>query len=530
MTFSIDRVELTNFRSFIGTHTFDLPTEPGLFFLTGRNLAHPELGSNGSGKSTLLDSIYWTLFGRTTRGLKASDVVSWDQKGCSVAVTLTVGDKWLRVSRSQSPNTLTLTEDERISGHPIDQGTLEKYLRLTAEAFLYSVMLPQFGLSFFDLSPAAKLTLFSDIMGLEYWLERSQAADAAAKALDTQRVKVEASIAKIRGQLETTEGDIALLMDREATYASTQANLIQKMKADLAELVKDTFVDEELKAVEGALAGLQGKLAKAVTQECPTCKQKRPHPDARAIRQNIEDFERKLVRVQREQDMAKQKQASLKASIATEAKRENPYSSMIEEKVKSLDNLVQLEKATKLTLGNVNEEHAAVSFWVGGFKRVRLFIVEEALQQLELEVNNNLTSLGLMEWRIAFDVERENKSGGVTKGFIVLIYPPEATEPVRYEGFSGGETQRLRMAGDLGLANLIMERAGLSNTVEFYDEPSRHLSQEGLLDLAELLAQRAEAHGKRIFLVDHHVVDYSGFAGTILVVKDADGSRLTQQG
>lgn len=524
MTFSIERVTLTNFRSFVGTHVFDLPTESGLYNLTGRNLLNLNLGANAAGKSSLLDALYWCLYGRTTRALKAGDVVAWGQKGCRVLVWLDVGGIQKEVERTQNPNSLLL------GGNPVDQQALEKYLRLTPEAFLYSVMLPQFGLSFFDLSPAAKLTLFSDIMGLEYWLERSQAADATAKALDAQRVKVETSIAKNRGQLETTEGDIASLMEREATYASTQAALIQRMKADLAELVKDNYADEELAAIKGALASLQGKLAQAVTQECPTCKQKRPHPDARAIRQNIEDFERKLVRVQREQEVVRQKQVNLKAAIAAEAKRENPYSGMIEEKVKNLDNLGELEKAAKLTLDNVNEEHAAVSFWVGGFKRVRLFIVEEALQQLELEVNNNLTSLGLMEWRIAFDVERENKSGGITKGFIVLIYPPEATEPVRYEGFSGGETQRLRMAGDLGLANLIMERAGLSNTVEFYDEPSRHLSQEGLLDLAELLAQRAEAHGKRIFLVDHHVVDYSGFAGTILVVKDADGSRLTQQG
>lgn len=84
------------------------------------------------------------------------------------------------------------------------------------------------------------------------------------------------------------------------------------------------------------------------------------------------------------------------------------------------------------------------------------------------------------------------------------------------------------MAGDLGLANLIMERAGLTSTVEFYDEPSRHLSQEGLLDLAESLCQRAESQGKRVFLVDHNVIDFSGFAGTITVVKDDHGSRLAK--
>jgi hypothetical protein len=40
-------------------------------------------------------------------------------------------------------------------------------IREAAEAFTYAVMAPQFGDAFFDLTPAAKLTLFSQIMQLE---------------------------------------------------------------------------------------------------------------------------------------------------------------------------------------------------------------------------------------------------------------------------------------------------------------------------------------------------------------------------
>ena len=71
-----------------------------------------------------------------------------------------------------------------------------------------------------------------------------------------------------------------------------------------------------------------------------------------------------------------------------------------------------------------------------------------------------------MDWRIEFDVERETKAGGISKGFVVFVHPSDKADPVRFEAYSGGETQRLRMAGDLGLANLIMERAGLTNTLE----------------------------------------------------------------
>jgi len=70
-------------------------------------------------------------------------------------------------------------------------------------------------------------------------------------------------------------------------------------------------------------------------------------------------------------------------------------------------------KTLEADVNMLNEDHTALSFWVGGFKRVRLFIVEQALQQLELEINNSLGSLGLLDWHIKLDVERENKSGGI---------------------------------------------------------------------------------------------------------------------
>lgn len=519
--FSIERVTLTNFRSFIGAHVFDLPTEPGLYNLTGKNLINPNLGANAAGKSSLLDAIYWCLYGRTTRALKANDVVTWGRKGCQVVLWLDVGGVQKQVARTQNPNSLTL------GGSPIDQQALEQYLRLTPEAFLYAVMIPQFGQSFFDLTPALKLTLFSDILGLDYWLERSQAADKLAKELENERAQTELKVAKIQGQRETAKADIVSLREHEASFIDTQAEAIRKLHAELQQAAQNHTADAaEITGCRNVLASCEAKIAALVSKSvCPTCNQNVPSADLTAIRKNKADFEDKVRRLQYQQQTAKRKQGELQIAIAREVERVNPYSEMISEKRHLLGRLkleltVLAAKATKLA-----EEHAAVSFWVAGFKRVRLFIIEDTLRQLELEVNNTLTSLGLMEWRIGFDVERENKSGGIIKGFVVLIYPPGSEQPVRYESYSGGETQRLRMAGDLGLANLIMERAGLTNTVEFFDEPSRHLSQEGLLDLAESLCQRAASQGKRILLVDHHVLDFGGFAATYIVVKDTDGSR-----
>jgi DNA repair exonuclease SbcCD ATPase subunit len=242
--------------------------------------------------------------------------------------------------------------------------------------------------------------------------------------------------------------------------------------------------------------------------------------------QNRSDFERELEKHQRHAAAYLSQRTHLGAMIQAEVNRTNPYMQEIAVKKDRL-NLKQTQlKTVSDLIDRYEKDRIAVNFWITGFKRVRLFLVEQTLRQLEVEVNNNMASLGLNDYRIEFDVERENKSGGVTKGFTVLVYSPDHDKPVRWEAWGGGVTHRLRLAGDLGLANLIMERAGLTGSVEFYDEPSRHLSQEGLLDVAETLHQRALTGNKRVFLVDHASIDFGDFAGCYFITKTADGSQI----
>lgn len=521
--FDIETIELENFRSFRGKHSFMLPEAPGLYLITGKNEIEPRLGSNGVGKSTLLDSLYWCLYGRTTRGLKAGDVISWDETSCRVSVELAVTDSVALIKRTQNPNSLTL------NSKPVSQEELQKYLRLGPEAFTYAVLLPQFGESFFDLPPAAKLTLFSQIMELDFWLEKSKQAGELAEEIAGIKTAKELAASKCEGQIESAANDLEQLEAQLHEFTNTQGRVVAELKKEqrlLAESAKKGI--EAVKFAERALINIERKLEKLSTHAkvCPTCKQKIENKDAEALLRNKSDFSRELSSLQRVDSQSTERLRGLQQSIETEQKRSNPYAVQIKQKLAAVE-AVKVRHADLLKqITSLDEDHAAASFWINGFKRLRLFIVEETLRQLEIEVNNNMSSLGLTDWRIEFDVERENKSGGITKGFVVFVYPSEHAEPVRFEAYSGGESQRLRLAGDLGLANLIMERAGLRSTVEFFDEPSRHLSQEGLLDVAETLNQRALQAGKRIFLVDHATIDFGDFADRFLVKKGRGGSCL----
>src|SRR6266850_3765896 len=189
--FDLRSISFTNFRSYVGTHEFEFPKAVGLYYFTGKNLSEPALGANGSGKSTFLDAITWCLYGLTTRKLKANEVLPWDSDAsCSVTLELTVGQQELQIKRTQKPNSLLLNDK------PVDQTELETHLRLNFDSFLYAVINTQFGQSFFSLTPSAKLTLFSDIMGLDFWLEKSEAAGYKTVRLSFQEAQIKESILK----------------------------------------------------------------------------------------------------------------------------------------------------------------------------------------------------------------------------------------------------------------------------------------------------------------------------------------------
>jgi DNA repair exonuclease SbcCD ATPase subunit len=517
--FDIVKVELEDFRSFRGKHSFAFPTEPGLYAVTGKNLDNPQLGSNGIGKTSLFEAIRWCNYGSTSRGLKAGDIVNWGVKSCSVTVHQFIGNEDLTVTRTQSPNSL------RLNGTIVDQETLEKHLRLGPEAFTYAVMIPQFGEFFFDKSPSDKLALFSQIMELDYWLDKSEEASKLAKEVFEAKANVEREIARFTGQLETIDADVEDLKGKNKTFADAEAQRIKRLKQDLQEAgAKAIDAGEAMEFTNKALKNLAVKLESMErgAKKCPTCGQPVKNKDLDDLLTNQSDFERQLRKLERDKDTA---QSEIRVTRTAMEPRKNPYADEITQKLAAKAKAKAKITDLKADVDALNEDHTALSFWVGGFKRVRLFIVEQALQQLELEINNSLGSLGLLDWHIELDVERENKSGGITKGFTVLVYPPDATVPIKLEAYSGGETQRLRLAGNLGLANLIMERAGLRNTIEVFDEPSQHLSDEGLLDLADTLAERALVTGKRCLIIEHNLLDYP-FTGTITVTKDADGSHI----
>lgn len=206
---------------------------------------------------------------------------------------------------------------------------------------------------------------------------------------------------------------------------------------------------------------------------------------------------------------------------------QNPYDQQEADRQNKLKLLTGAVGKLKETIRTLEEMMGVYSFWIKGFKDIRLLVIEETLKEFELFINDNLQRLSMTDWEIQLGIDTETKSNTIKKGFTVLVKSPINKDLKPFECWSGGEGQRLRLAGTVGLIDLIHSRKGTDWDIEIYDEPTTWLSGKGEEDLLELLHERAEETGKNVFLIDHrNFKSYGGFQSIISIVKDKNGSRL----
>ncbi len=602
---------LSNFGSWRGEHTVDFYNRPaGLHLIRGRNEVEPRLGSNGAGKTTLINAWRWCWYGKTARGVGAGNIRSWDGKGTTEVVALTkIRGRRIGVRRTQGPNSLRLYIDK---SEVVDatQDDVDRELGIAEDLFDHSLTVPQFHTFFFDLQPAPKLALFSQLLDLDFWTERSKHAARTASAHDDKVKAAHGTISRIEALIETHASSIVRLRERADAFEDETEEAIRdrkgelrdladkivaqrkvvarsKAKADTARVNKDSASKrrtEQLTAERGARdwvaethtamtrANDRRDAAEAMREklsddECPVCGQKiteqhrrteesRIRKEIAAVDRELEDLGVRLTAAkaaleaaklpeddgkdsdddtiidaaadQRDLDNLLKDERTTKQRIEVLKTATNPHDA-------ELDTIKKALKDEKLDLADAVRDHdrlqvetAAKEYWIKGFKEIRLSLIDDALDAFEVETNNALSQIGLLDWSLEFDIERETKSGTVSKGFTVNVLPPNRKDSVPWACWSGGETQRLRAAGTFGLSALILAQCGIDSQIEIYDEPCQHLSPEGIDDLLSLLAHRARTLDKQIWLIEHRALAFGDFASVLTIVKDDTGSHVEE--
>jgi DNA repair exonuclease SbcCD ATPase subunit len=595
------RITMWDFKTYIGKHVVDLTGYGlGVQYLRGENYVDA-IGSNGAGKTSLWDAFSWCLTGKTTRGMRGTDVRTWDgDEHARVSVSVYVDDVLRKIKRSTETNGLWL------DGKQTSQDEIDRTLGLTAVNIPHTILLGQKRDLFFDLQPAKKLEILSETLNLDKWEQRSARAKTQVREIDIKMAETKGVLAQMERDLASTTADLDELRKRLASWEEERSQGTNAQEKHLKSLTKsrEKAVDEmgqydlaydsaetelracrhDLKRMEEKAETARDKLMKARSARatlkaryndlrdladsdtCPTCGQPvaAKHAHAKDAKAKLKDAletveaaaaketerEEKLdalktamtatrqaeLRFGAKSDEAKDKLDHLKAHIADidkqiavlKAKDRSEETNPYEESVRKARQLIKNAKAgiseANELLDLMSRKQTRIAYWVNGFKLVRLYLIEELLTELTEVTQNLLPDVGLSGWAVQYDIEREKKDGSVSTGLTVRITKPGMSKAVKWEAWSGGENQRLLIVGALALSEVLLRHAGIECDLLVLDEPTRHMSREGVGDLVEYLIEAGRA--KQVWYCDHAVVENARFANVVTVRKDANGSRV----
>ena len=585
----LDSVCIEHFRSFVEPTVIRFTAQSGLKFISGRNLAEPQLGANGAGKSTVFDAITWCLYGTSIKGLRAAELVSYGFSDMLVIVILQIDDETVAIQRTAPPNRLS------IDGRPAEQEEVDRLVSLSRSRFLTSVVFGQGVPLYIDLPVPARGDMLDEVCGLEMWLSAANLASERHRDGERDLVQLRIAVERVDAQL-AAQPDLDELQRLEADWEKDRTKQLFELSARYEAIEADirglpqvpppdpqaidtawqlyTEKHERLTALERDQQVTQLAWERAdqsvkfydTNDVCPTCASKlsAEFRDAQLLEAGRERIRlaQALNRSQTARAQAKSEQDAAFAAwqdatdIAGELVRRQ---SIVEEQFRSrrlasgelrdqAERLQQLENPHKMRrssaelvrkqlladlakkqelVDNATAQLNALNYWRQGFRRVRLFCLENVLRELQLETRNSLTALGLADWNIYYTTQTETKSGTMRLGVQVEVEPP-SQKAGRFDVLSGGEGQRARLAGSLGLASLVQRWAGVKWNLEVWDEPTAWLSESGVDNLLDCLAYRATVHDKSILLADHRALAHSGFVEAYQVTKDHHGSQWQQ--
>lgn len=354
-------------------------------------------------------------------------------------------------------------------------------------------------------------------------------ADMAARAAHTAAGKLEQRIATVTGQISSAEDEVLRLDQAGRAWTDTCSACGQKLTTASREAHKRQHrqglqdagnrLDDLRRNVREAREDL-AKTEKVVATAEQQLELARVTADAASA--ELHKAQRELADAEHQLDRLEQQSEDVEQEV-------NPHAAAVhlaEQASQTLrDDLYRVEGELQVA----RERYDLLALWSKGFKELRLKEIDLTLVQFEIEVNNALNALGLPDWMLAFAVDKESAKGKVSRGFNVSVYSPDQQRPVPWEAYSGGEGQRLRVAGNMGLGDLIRDRSGCGLDLEVWDEPTNWMSPQGVEDLLQGLATRAREKRRQVWIVDHRSFTFGGFAGEALVIKGKDGTRIVQK-
>jgi DNA repair exonuclease SbcCD ATPase subunit len=345
-----------------------------------------------------------------------------------------------------------------------------------------------------------------------------------------------------------------LAMIKEIEPQSELEDLIIDVKELIAESSKkqkDIQTQEKLEIEKRAKINVQlsqivdriKSIASQEDKQCPKCFQQVGHDHVARLMGDLESEKEILVMSQSTmQESSKLTESDLKSVESdlkegyetlsylqdrlSNSKSEKIQQDRINKQIRDLD--LQIEKIkTKVNpfLAQVNQiderlrrielditqqsgkiiEHSDLSekykFWQTKFPQIRLTILSEIADQLELAFEQSFSRLGIGDWQVKVLFERELKNEAIKKEFSIQIISDG--KDINVSTLSGGEKQRVCIAVQLGISDVVRSRTTTDCDLLMIDEPSNGLNDAGLDDMLSLFRETSST--LKVFLAEHRL-------------------------
>lgn len=507
-------------------------------------------GATGSGKSTIMDMVCWGLYGQTSKGGGASDVISWLDPGRPTKVSITcIGNSTVeRIRKASGSGDLLWRNGDGIELRGKDirdtQHVINRHLGMDADTFLATSYFSEFNATsaFFMANAKARREVFEKLAPLQFPNQLAERITHEKKETKAKHREVNALHCTTSGRLNQLQSHYHEGIRQADLWTKKQNVCIRECRAK-----KDSFeADKEHRvsglrsrieaviprgATEGTserIASVQKEIQNLKDEVCPTCTQKVSSTRLLVLNTELQALQRAVQEERQNQREIK----SLQDQLTREQSTVNQYGEMLAvEKAKTNPFTVQ-NAQTAIKLADAREQLSVLTGELEGLERLlgaldaiyglcgdlRGLLIETAVKECEDKVNELLSSRFESAFQVKFTAEADNLEVGITKSGY------EAS----YRQLSRGQRRLLSLCFAVTVMEMAANSAGIHMDYLAFDEATDGCDVE-LKKKAHSLYEDLATRHSTVLVIDHSEAAQEMFDKKFKVVMEEDYSRVYEE-
>lgn len=245
----------------------------GIRLVTGTN--SKDGGSNGSGKSTaVVDAICYGLFGKTTKRLKADEIVNHlTNKNCYVEVNFKVGQNYYSVKRyrkdEEYSNALLFEvngEDASGEGKTDTQVKIESVIGISYKSFISGIVLSQEKVAnFADADPLERRKIIENLLMYDFISKYHKASKEILRVITPEINTLSRSIKDKKETVKTLTENLLDYIGRQEDKEENRQSKINELKSEKEKLekidtVKETNIRVEIRKLDSEVSDIEDSI------------------------------------------------------------------------------------------------------------------------------------------------------------------------------------------------------------------------------------------------------------------------------